>query len=69
MEALFAFDDYVDRERGGHAIAGLLGIAALPSFVVALIWIYMAGAYYFTNVGATLGIHLAAAGPARIVGL
>jgi hypothetical protein len=46
---------------------GLLGIAALSSFVVALIWICMAGAYYFTNVGATLGIHPAAAGPARIV--
>jgi hypothetical protein len=37
----------------------LLRIAALSSFVVALIWVYMAGAYYFTNVGATLGIHAA----------
>lgn len=46
---------------------GLLEIAALSSFVVALIWIYMAGAYYFTNVGATLGIHRAAADRAHIV--
>lgn len=37
----------------------LLRIAALVSFVLAVIWIYMAGAYYFTNVGATLGIHAA----------
>lgn len=46
---------------------GLLGIAALSSLTVALIWIYMAGAYYFTNVGATLGIHRAAADWAHIV--
>lgn len=46
---------------------GLFGIAALSSFAVALIWIYMAGAYYFTNVGGTLGIHRAAAGGAHII--
>ena len=23
------------------------------------VWVYMAGAYYFTNVGAALGIHAA----------
>jgi hypothetical protein len=37
----------------------LLGLAALSSSVAGLIWFYMAGAYYFTNVGATLGIHAA----------
>jgi hypothetical protein len=37
----------------------LLGLATLSSSVAGLIWFYMAGAYYFTNVGATLGIHAA----------
>jgi 4-amino-4-deoxy-L-arabinose transferase-like glycosyltransferase len=37
----------------------LLGLAALSSSVAGLIWFYLAGAYYFTNVGATLGIHAA----------
>jgi hypothetical protein len=37
----------------------LFRIAALSSFVIALIRIYMAGAYYFTNVAAKLGSHAA----------
>jgi hypothetical protein len=37
----------------------LLGLAALSTSVAGLIWFYMAGVYYFTNVGATLGIHAA----------
>jgi hypothetical protein len=37
----------------------LLSFAALASFAAAAIWIYMAGAYYFTNIGAMLGIHAA----------
>jgi hypothetical protein len=37
----------------------LLGLAALSGLIVCPIWIYMACAYYFTNVGATLGIHAA----------
>jgi hypothetical protein len=35
----------------------LLGLAALSCSVAGLIWFYMAGVYYFPNVGATLGIH------------
>lgn len=46
-------------KQTGLGEKSLLGIAALSSFVVALIWVYMAGAYYFTHVGATLGIHAA----------
>jgi hypothetical protein len=37
----------------------LLRLAALSSLAVSLIWVYTAGAYYFTNVGARLGIHAA----------
>ena len=35
----------------------LLGLALGSSALAAFLWIYMAGAYYFTNVGASLGIH------------
>jgi hypothetical protein len=37
----------------------LLALAAASSITASLIWIYMAGAYYFTHVGAALGIHAA----------
>jgi hypothetical protein len=37
----------------------LLAVAGAASFLAAITWIYMAGAYYFTNVGAALGIHAA----------
>ncbi len=59
MIPLFAlFAAWAWRQTGMRE-KSLLRIAALSSFVIALIWIYMAGAYYFTNVGATLGIHAA----------
>jgi 4-amino-4-deoxy-L-arabinose transferase-like glycosyltransferase len=38
----------------------LLGVAALSSLVLMFVWVDMVGAYYFTNAGATLGIHAAA---------
>ena len=31
--------------------------AALASLFCAAVWVYMAGAYYFTNIGGSLGIH------------
>jgi hypothetical protein len=37
----------------------LLALAATSSFVAGLSWVYIAGAYYFTHLGATLGIHAA----------
>lgn len=37
----------------------LSGLAMCSTAVVSVAWVYMAGAYYFTNVGATLGIHAA----------
>jgi hypothetical protein len=37
----------------------LLAIVAASSALTGAIWVYMAGAYYFTNVGAALGIHAA----------
>lgn len=43
----------------------LLRVAGASSLVVALIWIYMAGAYYFTNVGAALDIRAATPSVAR----
>jgi hypothetical protein len=36
--------------------------ASLGRFVTALAWVYTAGAYYFTHVGASLGIHAAPPG-------
>ena len=38
----------------------VLGLASVSTVATSAIWIYMASAYYFTNVGATLGIHAAA---------
>jgi 4-amino-4-deoxy-L-arabinose transferase-like glycosyltransferase len=43
----------------GMGQRALLRIAALSSVAVCLIWFYMGSAYYFTNVGAKLGIHAA----------
>jgi hypothetical protein len=37
----------------------VLAVAATISITAAFVWVYMAGAYYFTNVGASLGIHAA----------
>jgi hypothetical protein len=37
----------------------VFGLASLSTVATSSIWVYMAGAYYFTNVGATLGIHAA----------
>jgi hypothetical protein len=37
----------------------LLGLATSSSLAAAIVWFHMAGAYYFTNVGAALGIHAA----------
>jgi hypothetical protein len=36
-----------------------LGLASVSTVATSSIWVYMAGAYYFTNVGATFGIHAA----------
>jgi hypothetical protein len=35
----------------------MLALAGVASALAAFVWVYMAGAYYFTNVGAALGIH------------
>lgn len=40
----------------------LLALGTVSSAVAALAWIYMAGAYYFTHVGTSLGIHAAPPG-------
>lgn len=40
--------------------AVLLGLVTLSSALTAFVWVYMAGAYYFTHIGAALGIHAAA---------
>jgi len=55
--ALFAAWAWTKVRMGGRS---LLGWAALSSLAVGPIWIYMAGAYYFTHIGAALGIHAAA---------
>lgn len=54
--ALFAAWAWTQVGIGGKP---LLKLAALSSCVVVLIWIYAGGAYYFTNVGASVGIHAA----------
>jgi hypothetical protein len=59
MIPLFALFAAWACRRTGMGEKPLLGLAALSTFVTALIWVYMAGAYYFINVGATLGIHAA----------
>ncbi len=42
---------------GGRRQATLLAATAAVSVLSAGVWVFMAGAYYFTNVGASLGIH------------
>ena len=37
----------------------LLALVAASSALTAFVWVFMAGAYYFTNIGASLGIHAA----------
>ncbi len=55
------------RQERGRART-LSGLAISSTAVASVAWVYMAGAYYFTNVGAALGIHAArpATAPARI---
>jgi hypothetical protein len=45
--------------KAGLGQRALFQIAALSSVAVCLVWFYMGSAYYFTNVGAKLGIHAA----------
>jgi 4-amino-4-deoxy-L-arabinose transferase-like glycosyltransferase len=59
MVAPFALFAALAWRRTRIGEGSLLGLAALSSSVAGLVWFYMAGAYYFTNVGATLGIHAA----------
>jgi len=54
--ALFAAWAWLALRARGRS---LLALAAGSSLVVVVTWVYMAGAYYFTHVGATLGIHAA----------
>ena len=52
--ALFAAWAWVElRARPGV----ILATAAAATALSAAVWVYMAGAFYFTNVGASLGIH------------
>jgi Dolichyl-phosphate-mannose-protein mannosyltransferase len=57
--ALFAAWAWMQARMGARS---LLVLGAASSFVTALVWVYMAGAYYFTHVGASLGIHAAPPG-------
>ena len=50
--ALFAAWAWVEARMSARS---LLALAATSSFVAGLSWVYMAGAYYFTHVGATSG--------------
>jgi 4-amino-4-deoxy-L-arabinose transferase-like glycosyltransferase len=59
MLPLFALFTAWAWTQARKAERSLLGLAALSSFVVGLIWIYTASAYYFTNIGAMFGIHAA----------
>ena len=44
-------------QASGRRQATLLAATAAVSVLSAGVWVFMAGAYYFTNVGAALGIH------------
>jgi len=52
--AMFAAWAWLELEARARTIAAAATAASLLS---AAVWVYMAGAYYFTNVGASLGIH------------
>ena len=52
--ALFAAWAWLESHARPHAILAAAGAASLLS---AAVWVYMAGAFYFTNIGASLGIH------------
>jgi 4-amino-4-deoxy-L-arabinose transferase-like glycosyltransferase len=54
--ALFVAWSWVRSETGTRAV---LGLAWVSTVATSAVWVYMAGAYYFTNIGATLGIHAA----------
>jgi hypothetical protein len=52
--ALFAAWAWLRPRPRPGAVVALAGVASL---VAAFIWVYMAGAYYFTHIGSSLGIH------------
>ena len=52
--ALFVVWSWTRYEMGMRA---MLGLATVSTVATSAVWVYMAGTYYFTNVGATLGIH------------
>jgi hypothetical protein len=54
--ALFVAWSWMRLKTGTRAV---LGLASVSTVATSAIWVYMAGAYYFTNVGATFGIHAA----------
>jgi hypothetical protein len=58
--ALFGAWAWTQARIGQKSLFWLVSLSAL---MVSLAWIYMGGAYYFTNVGASLGIHAATAPP------
>jgi Dolichyl-phosphate-mannose-protein mannosyltransferase len=55
--ALFVAWSWTQTQTGTRATFGL---ASTSTAATSVVWVCMAGAYYFTNVGATLGIHAAA---------
>jgi hypothetical protein len=59
--ALFVVWAWMALRLGARTLPGL---AISSTAVASVAWVYMAGAYYFTNVGAALGIH--AARPATV---
>jgi hypothetical protein len=60
MLPLFALFVGWSWRRAKTGTGGVLGVAVGSTAVAGAVWMYMAGAYYFTNVGAMLGIHAAA---------
>lgn len=62
--ALFAAWSWL---RMGLDRRSLFGLASTASVAVVVIWVYMAGAYYFTNVGRALGVHAAPSASAPVL--
>lgn len=60
MLPLFALFVAWSRMQTQTGMRAMLGLASISTVATGAVWVYMAGAYYFTNVGATLGIHAAA---------